>query len=556
MHSPSLAHWLRLLWGRLPPLAPAPADAAPFIASGRMHLAPARHWALQRAAAAHMAAHLVYSPPGFDGEGLVPIARVLLATLEDARVEALAMRELPGLARLWRPLHTATPDSGEGVEALLQRLARALIDPGYHDPHAWVRKARRLFFIDEGLQMLALRTPAELRNAALVLGHDIGQARLPFNARGHRPQPAYRDDHRWMWPAERQEPAAPPPQPQPAEAGTAARPPDAPDAPDTGIVTTRQPEWDRLIHRLRHDWVTVREQPAPAPAAPDRVATATTTTESATVESAAATQALSRQVQSALRRLNTGGRSRVLAHEGETLDLDALVAWQMARRGGHGAQARVWRARQRQPSRPAAWLLVDQSASSGDVLPVAASPGMAGAAGPTRQIDVAASAAAAVAGALQRLRVACAISGFASHGRHAVRLHRVQGLHQPPLAAAALRAQLQALRCGGSTRLGAALRHVVQQLGRWRAGPRWLLLLSDAQAHDIDVHDPLYLPADARHAVRAAARRGVRVACLALGPPGGTAAVAGARQMFGVRGVQPLPRLQALPGALRRLTAP
>lgn len=551
MHSPPLTHWLRLLWGRLPPLAVAPAEAAPFIAGGRMHLAPARPWAAQRAAAAHMAAHLVYSPPAFDGDGLVPIARVLLATLEDARVEALAMRELPGLARLWRPLHTATPGSGEGFEALLQRLARALIDPGYHDPHAWVAKARRLFFIDQGLQMLALRTPAELRAAALVLGRDIGQARLPFNARGHRPQPAYRDDHRWMWPAEQHQAVAPPPLPaSAAPAGTATPAPDVPQAPEDGSVSTRHPEWDRLIQRLRHDWVTVLERPAPQAAARHTTAPAA---------SAITTQALARRLQPALQRLDAGGRSRRLDHQGEALDLDALVAWQMARRGGHGAQGRVWRARQRQPARPAAWLLLDQSASSADALAPSA---LAGAgtdppAAPPRLFDLATCATAATAVALQGRRVACAVSGFASHGRHAVRVHTVQGLHQPPLDGGALVARLQALHCGGSTRLGAALRHAVRQLGRWRDGPRWLLLLSDTQLHDIDVHDPRYLSADARQAVRAAARRGVHVACLALGPAaaGGAAALADARHIFGARGVQPLRALPALPGALHRLLA-
>lgn len=542
MHSAALSHWLRLLWGRVPPPEPAPAEAAPFIASGRMHLAPARHWALQRAAAAHMAAHLVYSPAGFDGEGLVPIARVLLATLEDARVEALAMRELPGLARLWRPLHTATPDSGDGFEALLQRLARALIDPGYDDPHAWVRKARRLFFVDADLQVLALRTPAELRAAALVLGRDIGQARLTFNARGHRPQPAYRDDHRWMWPAERQERVAPPPQPQPADTGSGVPPPPA-EPPQADGLVTRHPEWDRLIQRLRPDWVTVRETAA-APA----IASA------AQHESAAAEAvALAHRLQPALRHLTASGRARTLAHEGETLDLDALVAWRMARHGGHGIDGRVWRARQHHPVRPAAWLLVDQSASSGDALPAPrAAPG-AGAAPGQRLIDVAASATAATAAALQGLGMACAVSGFASHGRHALRWHAVQGLRQPPLAGPVLAAQLRGLACGGSTRLGAALRHAVRQLGRWRAGPRWVLLLSDARAHDIDVHDPLYLGADARHAVRAAARRGVRVACLALGAGDEPAALARARHIFGPRGVQPLPAVPALPRALRRL---
>ena len=168
-----LAHWLRLLWGAAPALHLG--SEAPFITAGAIHLPAQPHWQQHRAAAAHAAAHLVYSPARFDGTALVPIARNLLALLEDARVEALAMRELPGLARLWRPLHTATPDDGFGCEALMRRLSRALADPSYADPHPWVQKGRRLFYLDEGLALLALRTPAELRDAALRLGRDIGQ---------------------------------------------------------------------------------------------------------------------------------------------------------------------------------------------------------------------------------------------------------------------------------------------------------------------------------------------------------------------------------------------
>ena len=103
---------------------------------------------------------------------------------------------------LWRPLHTATPDDGIGCESLMSRLAHALADPGYSDPHRWVAKGRALLYLDEPLGLPARRTPAELRGAAMRLGHDIGQMHLPFNGQGYRPSPAYRDDHRWMWAAD------------------------------------------------------------------------------------------------------------------------------------------------------------------------------------------------------------------------------------------------------------------------------------------------------------------------------------------------------------------
>lgn len=565
MHSAALAHWLHLLWGPLPPLQLAPPEGACFIASGHIHLPSCGDWHAQRAAAAHAAAHLVYSPlGGFVGDGLVPIARVVLATLEDARVEALAMRELPGLARLWRRQHTATPERGEAFEALLDRLARALIDPAYEDPHAWVRKGRRLFYVDANLGMLALRTPAELRAAAMALGHDIGQTRLPFNARGHRPQPGYHDDHRWMWSAEQQQPPpqpmAPPPTPTLAQAGgspQAALPPAAPPptAPSPAKAT-RHPEWDRLIQRLRPDWVTVFEAPAEAP--PLASAPGPTT---------AVALPHTGRLLPALQRFRVTSGGACLTRNGLAPDLDAVIAWRMARQAGGVGDARLFRTRRPRPARATVWLLVDQSASAADPAngPDARGGGPAGA----RLIDVASDAVMALATALRRLRVPVAVSAFSSHGRHAVKLCTVQALDEAPLGDTALRARLQGLCCGGSTRVGPVLRHAVQQMATRRGTERWLLVLSDAQAHDLDVHDPHYLPADARHAARDAARRGVKLACLLLGPsapqrcasapraPTGAAPdhARAAGRIFGRHAVQALPSADALPRALKRLWA-
>jgi hypothetical protein len=524
-----LARWLRLLWNAAPPLH-LDSDA-PFIADGGIHLPARPRWQQHCAAAAHAAAHLVYSPRRFDADGLVPTARALLGLLEDARVEALAMRELPGLARLWRPLHTATPDSGRSCEALLARLARALADPAYADPDPWVTKGRRLFYLDEALGLPALRTPAELRGAAMRLGHDIGQMRLPFNARGHRPQPAYRDDHRWMWPADQRQAVQPPPAPQPVAAD--APPPDPQEQPLHGHVQ-HHAEWDRLIRRLRPDWARVVELPVaagpqanpPAPAPGDHAA-----------------QTLGRRLLGPLRGLARPPSPRGRAPDGEAFHLDALLGWAIARRCGHTGDARVHRAMQRQAARSSAWLLLDSSASTAAPLPPRPGEGMASR---LSVLQAAAQGTAATALALRALGVACTVAAFQSHGRQAVRL---QLLQQPGEADTALQRRLQALQPGGSTRLGAALRHATQRLARGPASARWVLLVSDGQPHDIDVHDPRYLVDDARHAVRAARRRGVRIACLTLAaqpPPQ-------ALRIFGRGGTQCLSDLGTLPRALRRL---
>jgi hypothetical protein len=162
-------------------------------------------------------------------------------------------------------------------------------------------------------------------------------------------------------------------------------------------------------------------------------------------------------------------------------------------------------------------------------------------------LQAAGRSAAATALALQALGVPCAVAAFQSNGRHAVRITVLQTLGHG--ADGRLPQRLQALRPGGSTRLGAALRHASHRLGAGRADARWVLLVSDGEPHDVDVHDPRYLVDDARQAVRAAARRGVRMACLTLAAEPSPQA----RRIFGRGGTQTMPSLAALPGALRRL---
>lgn len=516
MQESTLSHWLRLLWGRAPALH-LHADR-PFIADGAVHLPPQGCWRGHCAGAAHATAHLVYSPPRVDASGLAPLTRALWGLLEDARVEALAARELPGLWRQWRPLHTVCTDDGTGIETLLRRLARALADPGYADPHPWVGKGRRLFYLDAAQQVMASHTPADLRRAALRLVHDIGQMRLRFDPHAYRPAPDYRDDHRWMFPAEALMPAA-------ASASVPGhgddRHEDAPAGPQQRLA--RYPEWDRLIGRDRPEWATVIESQVTAAGAPGSESDAWTDRMG---------HCLRHPLRSLMRPMFLGSR----ATDGDTFDLDALVQWRVSRRHGTAVDHWAYRRRRRRTVRGAACLIIDQSAST------------AAAYGDGQTVlQASARAAAALATALQGVGIQCAVAGFCSAGRHAVRLNVVKRLQAP--ADAAFVARLQALRPEGSTRLGAALRHATVHLAAAPGRARWILLLTDGEVHDIDVHDPRYLAEDVRHAVRAAVRRSVHTACLAFRSDVDT----DIRRIFGHRRVRPVADLSALPGALRRL---
>jgi nitric oxide reductase activation protein len=183
------------------------------------------------------------------------------------------------------------------------------------------------------------------------------------------------------------------------------------------------------------------------------------------------------------------------------------------------------------------WLLVDQSASSAQASAV---PGIS-------VLELSTRAAAEIAAGLVRAGIDCAIASFASVGRSAVTVQLAKRFDDALDSMA--RSRLSALRPGGSTRLGAALRHATLRLRGRHAERRELILLSDAQAHDIDVHDPRYLLDDAQRAVQAAARQGVRIRCLRVGADRDVPAL----RLFGAGASIGLHGIDALPRALRRL---
>jgi nitric oxide reductase NorD protein len=114
-----LRPFLAALWGDHPPLRETP-PGAPEEAQRRAGFdgmvvrlpasfpgfSAADAERLFRAAVAHIAAHLKFSRVRFPIGGLKPTQVALVSLIEDARVERLAMREMPGLARLFLPFHT------------------------------------------------------------------------------------------------------------------------------------------------------------------------------------------------------------------------------------------------------------------------------------------------------------------------------------------------------------------------------------------------------------------------------------------------------------------
>ena len=74
-------------------------------------------------------------------------------------------------------------------------------------------------------------------------------------------------------------------------------------------------------------------------------------------------------------------------------------------------------------------------------------------------------------------------------------------------------------------------------------------MLTDGQAHDVDVHDPRYLIEDARRAVHEAAQQGVLTVCITLGSQGEPSA----QRIFGAKHCRSLRQVERLPRAIAQL---
>ena len=548
------------LWGRTIVLLEAPpprADVArrATISTGAVHvpdvlLGTARAAApdLYRAMVAHAAAHLVLGGPPTEVGRLKPLQVAIVGLIEDARIESLAMRRFPGLRRLWAPYHTVGPSHLKTAPLILARLARGLFDPAHADDDAIVAKARALFDAEPDLT-----DPGLSRRIGSILGNDIGQMRIQFDAKSFVIEPAYRDDNLGLW-------LLPPPPPdadvnaldlhletarverRPDDGGDGA-PDDAegrgrakPIAPDDdGIAVAQYPEWDRAAGIERPDWTTVREVVSPmAPA--HRL--------EAALEADAG---LRRRVERLVRAARVGRPTRLKRQpDGLELDLDAAVDAARALRAGETPDEHVFLRKVLRARDLATLIFVDISESTreralGDLTRERV-PSL-----DRRVIDVEKVALALLGRAMEAARDRFALRAFASDGRDKVRWARLKDFDERFDASAMGR--LAGLEPGLSTRLGAALRHAGSELAPLAAARKIVIVLGDGAPSDIDVADPADLVADARRAVLELHAAGIDTFGLTLDPTGrgAGAAIYGRAHDMPVRRVDELPaRLSAL----------
>lgn len=506
---------------------------------------------LYRATAAHAACHQVYTDKQFDKTGLSTVQKVLSGLIEDARVESIALEKFPGLKQSWSSLHTATPQSGHSASALMKRLARRMLDETYRDDHGWVVLGAELFAENKGRDDVTTWVPeigkqlaAELQTMGVIYSQSNDQLDIP-----------YRDDNRYMWEfADIRESGQ-------VVAGASSQivrknvsvmemyntldvPSAGDDANEIWVITNeifrdgettsinqqegREPppepyhyaEWDYQMQLERPDWCTVLEKRAKAGEVD--IINAIVTKHKPIIS----------RLKKLIEALQPQGVQRLRKQEdGDELDLNAAVRAMIDMRMGEQPDTRIMMRNIRKVRDLSVLLLIDLSDSTNDVVLGSDST----------ILELAREATVLLADALDKIGDPFAIHGFDSNGRHDIEYYQYKNFDAPYNDHA--KARLAGMSGKLSTRMGAAMRHAGSILKRQPSNKKLLLVITDGEPADNDVHDPQYLRFDAKKAVEELTRNGISTYCLSLDPRADqyVSRIFGARNYMVVDHVERLP---------------
>jgi hypothetical protein len=491
---------------------------------------------LFRATLTHIMAHFQFTGEKFALGGLKPVQVALISLIEDARVEHLAISCFPGLRRFWLPFHLAEATGVLTAPALMARLARALLDPTYFDPHGWVKKGRELFFAER----VRWTDPVISRSIGGLLGNDLGQMRVQFNPRTYVVEPAYRDDNQGLWEFpdstgamgetlyesmrfEQSESLEADRQRGGGEHGTANFARLVPEDAEVGIPVARYPEWDYMINRERGDWTTVLEY-NPADGRAERIEQILEKYPETAYRIAALVQAakVSRPVR--LRR----------QREGDRLDIEAMIAAAIDLRSGLTPSPNIYARLERRWRDLSVLLLIDASQSTNDIIKGASQS----------VLELERDASALLAYAMDGMGDPFAIHAFCSDTREDVHYYRLKDFDT--IWGTVAKRRLAGVTGRFSTRMGAALRHGGRCLASRQSYRKLLLLISDGEPSDVDIADRRYLVEDARRAVLSLRHQGIDVFCVGLDAGGDSYLT----RIFGRSNVIQLDRIERLPERL------
>ena len=441
-----------------------------------------------RAVLAHMVGHRRWSVAQV-ADNWSPFQRMAVEFFEDARVDALLMREYPGLGRIFLTLHpkpveeACDPETTSCLRHRLAMLSRAFIDPehGYRDEVLNDFVARFRAALDGGPSSTAAIAALALAYVARTRRASDQFARIHFDDT----VVDYRDDNRQLWKF--------------IEAGDEEEAFDEPRQLDRsdpqGLPPRHYPEWDYPSQSYRPDWVSVYEGLYPS-GKPEKI-------DQLMAKHAPQAKRLKRL----LDLLKPQDKVRIRYQEdGAELDLDIALRSLIDFRCGTTPDPRINMSHKTSGRDIAVMLLLDLSASLNEQAPSS----------DQTILELSREAVSLLAWAIDRVGDPFAIAGFHSDTRHQVRYQHIKGFSED--WDDAVKARLAAMEAGWSTRMGAAMRHASHYLEAQRADKKLMLILTDGRPSDVDCPDERQLVEDARQAARELDRRGIFPYCISLDP--------------------------------------
>lgn len=442
---------------------------------------------------AHIAAHRRWSEAIF-ADNFSPFQRLAVEFFEDSRVEMLAMREYPGLRKIWRRLHPrpiegdCDQDAQSCIRHRLAMFSYAMLDAdhGYEDADIveYVAKFHEQMSEGQGGGEGSTQDIATL--AISFVARTRRQADQSANVYFTDTEVDYRDDNRHIWKyyelGDEEEMFE-------EKDKTAAES----EEHDQGLPPRHYPEWDYQTKTYRPDWASVYESLHPSGDSGDI---------DALLEKHSA---LAKRLKQLLDLLKPQQYVRVrYQEEGSELDLDVALRSLIDFKSGATPDPRINMSHRHDGRDIAVTLLLDLSQSLGDVPE-----------GCTQTILELSQEAVAILGwAIDCLGDKFAIAGFSSNTRHEVRFQHIKGFGEN--WDDKVKGRLAAMEAGYSTRMGAAMRHAGHYLQARTADKKVLLILSDGEPADIDVSDERMLIEDTKKAVQELDRDGIYTFCITL----------------------------------------
>ena len=538
-----LNFYLRALWGRdffLRPTGADYTDFRPYIEAHIVHMPDAvdavgelSGLELYRATAAHMAAHIAYSDSRISAEQLSPAQMFFIGFLEDARIEFKAIREFPGLKKLWRALlDLEYEDAPEHpTMKVLEQVALMLLDSSVKVEDEELNQFCQQFHAkidqEQDSNQFSWHMGMELFNLFST------RKEVPSLRILERIRIPYRDDNRFVWEFEEftfdtfnEYVAASQRQVRKTVsvmemanevdcelAGDDAQEiwtcptemfPYEDDLEDTrsfnqmwGKEPVSDPfhyqEWDYQIQLHRPDWATVYERRQPKGDAGE--------IEKIMLEY----RPIAHRIKQIIDMLTPQGVQRIRNMEdGDEIDINAAIDAMVSIRMGDQPNPRITMRNVLKTRDLAVVVLMDLSESTNEMVPDS----------DKTILQLTREAATLVSTAINGIGDPFALHGFASDGRHDVQYYRFKDFNQR--FDDDVKSRLAGMTGGLSTRMGAAMRHAGQHLLKQPERRKLLLIVTDGEPADIDERDPQHLRHDTKKAVEELYSKGVLSYCLTL----------------------------------------